>query len=296
MAGYNRFQKILEHQLTAKPKGESYTGEWHGKTVTFDRVYRGHRFTDVECARLCNGLTIQLYNLERNGVYYAIEGKLESDDIKIGDKVLSKIVFRKIRDIFNDPDMNSKSDSENLVNHSDINMFSELGGSMDDMQHNLSAQMEAMLSAPMMPLIRKVQEGSLTQLPKYEPVLGFDAYFRSEHSDAVDVINEDMEPVQSVDMVVNQEPGFEDNGSAVGENTHDAEDAEDAEDTVASEIVDTEESENYEDMDISHYYDELYSDHSLDEDDSEITAEILREYMEEQIADDGDGDGDEDIG
>lgn len=54
-----------------------YEGQWKGKTVRFDRVFRNHRFTDDECKALCNDEMLEIHDLERNGVHYAVVGCLQ---------------------------------------------------------------------------------------------------------------------------------------------------------------------------------------------------------------------------
>lgn len=61
----------------AAPK-EKYTGMWTGKPVTFTRVWNGHRFTDDECVKLCNGEELIVAGLvSKTGKSYAVKGKLE---------------------------------------------------------------------------------------------------------------------------------------------------------------------------------------------------------------------------
>lgn len=53
-----------------------YKGILHGENVEFDRVFRGRRLTDKECAALCAGKMIPLYDLIRGSTTYAITAKL----------------------------------------------------------------------------------------------------------------------------------------------------------------------------------------------------------------------------
>ena len=55
----------------------TYEGVWHGKTVRFERVFRGYALSDEECVALCNGHAIELHGLERHGVKYAVIGALQ---------------------------------------------------------------------------------------------------------------------------------------------------------------------------------------------------------------------------
>ena len=66
---------------------DKYTGTWCGQTVSFDRNFRGHRFTDEECEALCKGERIEVHNIQnRNGVY-AIQGKLDRNNLGFFDNV-----------------------------------------------------------------------------------------------------------------------------------------------------------------------------------------------------------------
>ena len=56
---------------------EKYEGTWKGKQVSFTRKWRTHRFTDDECARLCNGEKIQVELMSKNNTPYKIEGELQ---------------------------------------------------------------------------------------------------------------------------------------------------------------------------------------------------------------------------
>lgn len=51
---------------------DKYSGMWNGKSVSFNRVFGGHRFTDQECEDLCNGKEVRLIGLQgKNGTYNA---------------------------------------------------------------------------------------------------------------------------------------------------------------------------------------------------------------------------------
>lgn len=74
-------------QVLRKEKGitmqnqqkEKYTGVFGGSTVSFSRVWRGHRFTDEECEALCNGEDLQIFGLvskKNPDKTYAVTGRL----------------------------------------------------------------------------------------------------------------------------------------------------------------------------------------------------------------------------
>lgn len=63
-------------------KKEKYTGEnWNGDTVSFNKVWGGHEFTDEECVALLHGETITLRDcISKSGKTFGCYGKLEQQD------------------------------------------------------------------------------------------------------------------------------------------------------------------------------------------------------------------------
>ena len=60
------------------PQKEKYQGTFKGKTVSFNRTWGGHRFTDDECEALCNGEEITITGLtSKSGSTYGVKGKLK---------------------------------------------------------------------------------------------------------------------------------------------------------------------------------------------------------------------------
>lgn len=59
-------------------KKEKYSGMMDGEAVSFNREWGGHRFTDEECERLCNGEEIEVQGLisKKTGKPYGIRGRL----------------------------------------------------------------------------------------------------------------------------------------------------------------------------------------------------------------------------
>lgn len=66
---------IMEQKFEQK---EKFTGTWNGKSVSFNRTWGGHRFTDEECEALCNGDEIEVWGLKskKTGKEYGITGHL----------------------------------------------------------------------------------------------------------------------------------------------------------------------------------------------------------------------------
>ena len=62
---------------------ERYKGTWNGQDVNFKKEWSGHRFTDDECERLCNGEEIEIEAVSaKNGKPFKCTGKLEEQEFK----------------------------------------------------------------------------------------------------------------------------------------------------------------------------------------------------------------------
>ena len=59
---------------------EKYEGMWNGEPVKFNRVWRGHRFTDEECEALCNGENVEVRGIisPKTGHEYGVSGHLDN--------------------------------------------------------------------------------------------------------------------------------------------------------------------------------------------------------------------------
>lgn len=77
-----------------------YSGFWHGRPVTFPRDFRGHRFSDEECEALCKGQRIEVHNIQGMNCKYAVQGRLQVQDIGLGPSVR----FVVIDTVPNNPD------------------------------------------------------------------------------------------------------------------------------------------------------------------------------------------------
>lgn len=59
---------------------EKYEGTFNGKKVSFNRDFRGHRFTDEECEALCEGKEIEVLGLvAKSGNTYGVKGRLNDN-------------------------------------------------------------------------------------------------------------------------------------------------------------------------------------------------------------------------
>lgn len=79
---------------------QMYTGFWHGRPVTFPREFRGHLFSEEECEALCKGQRIEVHNIQGMNCKYAVQGRLQVQDIGLGPSVR----FVVIDTVPNNPD------------------------------------------------------------------------------------------------------------------------------------------------------------------------------------------------
>lgn len=71
--------ETMRKELGVMPQNnaERWSGTWNGQQVSFKREWSGHRFTDEECQKLCDGETISIYGLKsKSGSEYGVTGKL----------------------------------------------------------------------------------------------------------------------------------------------------------------------------------------------------------------------------
>ena len=98
--GPTRYSGLVGRSGRPEPVDDAYQGVWHGTEVSFDRNFRGHRFTDEECRALCNGERIEIHNIvNRHGVY-AVQGHLEENTIAF----LGGVKFVVLDTVPNNPD------------------------------------------------------------------------------------------------------------------------------------------------------------------------------------------------
>lgn len=62
---------------------DRYKGTWNGKDVNFKREWSGHKFTDEECKKLCDGEEIEIEAVSaKSGKSFKCKGKLEEQEFK----------------------------------------------------------------------------------------------------------------------------------------------------------------------------------------------------------------------
>ena len=71
-------RKELGKTMSAATNKEYFEGNWGGKDVKVNRVFRGHRFTNQECKDLLAGKEIEVLDLvsSKTGKTYGVKGKL----------------------------------------------------------------------------------------------------------------------------------------------------------------------------------------------------------------------------
>lgn len=95
----SRYSQIQSDRCQ-KSETAMYSGFWHGRPVTFPRDFRGHRFSDEECEALCKGQRIEVHNIQGMNCKYAVQGRLQVQDIGLGPSVR----FVVIDTVPNNPD------------------------------------------------------------------------------------------------------------------------------------------------------------------------------------------------
>lgn len=140
---------------------ERWKGVWNGESVEFDRVFRGHRFTDDECKRLCNGEEISV-KVSRDGISgYDVVGSLEENIYHGMVRDFRTISFKPRQKVFgtdfsrvnvsmgSDADRSDKSDVSKLISDA---VFSFVDGFSDE----VDSETIAMVAAPVLPELKRV--------------------------------------------------------------------------------------------------------------------------------------------
>lgn len=99
--GPTRYRQLHRTQPVEK---EQYRGVWQGQSVSFDRVFRGHRLTDAECEALCRGESIDVYHLGHPEARYGVRIRLEEMVFRGVTKVYRSIGCKTIENLPERPD------------------------------------------------------------------------------------------------------------------------------------------------------------------------------------------------
>lgn len=80
-----------------------YEGIWHGKTVRFEREFRGYHFSDEECDALCRGEILAVHGVKRGSVQYSVAGCLQDSMFGNVSDGLPSVRFKVLNTISFDP-------------------------------------------------------------------------------------------------------------------------------------------------------------------------------------------------
>lgn len=157
---------------------EQYSGVWtlrdeNGKAVktkgiSFDRVFRGYRFSDDECQALLQGYYVDVNNIEYCGVKYSVRGRLEETISQIETITYSYVRFTPVYTLTNRSVRDEKVESAFDVNNENLGDEARLEAAMLEMEDE-DAEFMAMLDAPECPKVVKVSRRN--EPAKYVPVI-----------------------------------------------------------------------------------------------------------------------------
>lgn len=167
---------------------EMFRGQWHGKQVEFERVFRGYRFSDGECEALCRDELLEVHGLERNGTQYSVVGSLQDSMFSGFSREFASVKFKPVRTISFDPEYrfetrhicyadghvepavaseperqveDTSAEDEAFIDSFNLDAFTLEN---DDME----ARMAAMIAAPTLPVITQISQPG--EPPRFAPV------------------------------------------------------------------------------------------------------------------------------
>lgn len=163
-----RYQRLSQPYFSR----EMYHGSWNGRDVMFPRVFRGHRFTEEECATLCRGEALTVRGLRWKGTSYDVVGRLMERVYTGGNTEVHTVSFAVDHPLFGTEDV--PAGAENSI---DTENLPDLLPTDDE------AQLAAMLDAPVLPPVKRVTPPE-ERPPVYVPVTGFE--MTGSHSVAIE--------------------------------------------------------------------------------------------------------------
>lgn len=185
--------RSLQGRQTIHPK-EYYEGVYKNQPILFDRNFREYRFTDAECAALCNGEWLEVHNLKNGTVFYGVRGRIQEDIFASAKSNIPVYVFKVKTSLVNNPRYNfdkrvpnfgpksvvsndqkptqQNSVTEHMSSKSNIVFHQAL---VDEFSTEEDAKLAAMISAPILPEIVEVptSDGSI---PIFVPVIAGHRY------------------------------------------------------------------------------------------------------------------------
>ena len=176
----SRYQEL--HTKKDMPEdSHRYEGVFGGEAVSFSRMFRDRFLTDEECEALCDGLTVTLQGLSRisggRTVQYGVRVALECKTVQGVQNSFRSTVIRVKDTLLCDPDYQfsrALCEQENRKQALPEGLFGStgelLGQPLDGFSDEDDAMLAAMVAAPELPLVQRVQTG-LGQIPVFVPVL-----------------------------------------------------------------------------------------------------------------------------
>lgn len=208
----SRYQEL--HTKKDMPEDSyRYEGVFGGEAVSFSRMFRDRLLTDAECEALCDGLTVTLQGLSRvsggRTVQYGVRVALECKTVQGVQNSFRSTVIRVKDTLLCDPDYRfsrALCEQENRNQALPEGLFGStgelLGQPLDGFSDEDDAMLAAMVAAPELPLVQRVQTG-LGQIPVFVPVLYAD--------DAVTQVSDGQDAMRvehATDDVLDSEPAL----------------------------------------------------------------------------------------
>lgn len=178
----SRYQSIPRvSDQNAALDADQYTGIYEQEKVTFSRMFRGRRLTDDECEALCDGLVVTLQGLSRvsggRTISYGVRVYLECKSTKGVLTTFRTVTVRTKDTLLYDPDYTfsrAKCEEENRALSHPKEPYTSTGTvlcqEIDGYTDEDDAMLAAMIAAPDLPLIQRVDTG-VGQIPVFVPVL-----------------------------------------------------------------------------------------------------------------------------
>lgn len=176
---------------------EYYSGMYQRMPILFDRKFRSYRFTDAECAALCNGEWLEVHGLQNGTVSYGVSGCLQEDIFASVKSEKPIYIFKVKKTLVNNPayDFNKRkpyygpNSVQSNAQNDTMSMLKNVlkkGQSeeekkpkmvlhqplVDTFSDERDAELAARITAPDLPPVVKVSVPNMsTKLPIFIPVI-----------------------------------------------------------------------------------------------------------------------------
>lgn len=163
---------------------ELYHGRWNGRNVSFDRIFRGRRFTDAECQALCDGELIEVHNIGDGHIAYGVLGGLKESIICSGE-----VVFKTIDTLINNPNYDFSRRKRRFMDDRGVDLSSGgikdidsteqmsmdlISGTLDSFSNDDDARLAAVIAGNLIqdvPAVEPIDYIINEDVPVYVPVL-----------------------------------------------------------------------------------------------------------------------------